>query len=430
MKFDVQQNTMTRRRLLRNMGIATLGVWAAPVLSACGGGSEGGGTGGGGDAIRIASIRWSSDDIFFNAVQYGQEQEIQRLREEEDANIDFTVLAASDESEQVQAMQTEIDRGVDGILHTPWRGEAMIPLLQQANERGIPVVTHNLIVPEAPQAHTAVDNVDAGRLAAEALVRRLEELRGPDWAGQGGVVLAGRCFTSQAFDIARFSGFEQIMNPILESNPDLELEVFQYECDAGQARTRIDDLISRYGSEDILAVWMIDGTGAVGGAIPALQNRGMMHPRDDDNHVPVTSIDGTGPEMEAIQRGQLDHASQQPTVGEGIMSMRMIYHYIQQEQLPEPESALVPGEGSPDTWESAQLSSPVTIYQDTEKVWQPIEIVADDRFSGPWYQLPIVEIPGDIPPDSPKSWPNQIEGEVEGAWNGHDHLGGEDHAHA
>ena len=151
MKFNVHQNTMTRRRLLRNMGIVTLGVWAAPVLSACGGESGDGGDGGGGDTLRIASVRWSSDDIFFNAVQYGQEQEAQRLRDEEGVNIDFTVLASSDESEQVEAMQTQIDSGVDGILHTPWRGEAMIPLLQQANERSIPVVTHNLIVPERPR---------------------------------------------------------------------------------------------------------------------------------------------------------------------------------------------------------------------------------------------------------------------------------------
>jgi ABC-type sugar transport system substrate-binding protein len=43
----------------------------------------------------------------------------------------------------------------------------MINLLEQAHERGIPVVTHNLLVPEAPQAHVAVDNVEAGRLSAE-----------------------------------------------------------------------------------------------------------------------------------------------------------------------------------------------------------------------------------------------------------------------
>ncbi len=412
MTFDIRKSTMTRRRMLRNMGFLGIGAMSLPVLAGCGGGGSGGGGGnGGGETIRIASIRWSSDDIFFNAVQYGQELEVERLREEEGINVEFNVLAASDETEQVNAMQTQLDSGVQGILHTPWRGEAMIPLLTQADERGIPVVTHNLIVPEAPQNHVAVDNIEAGRLAAESLVRRLEELRGPEWVEEEGLIIATRCFTTEAFDIARFTGFEEVMNPILEENPNLTLEVFETGCVADEARTGVEDLLSRYGNDMLRAIWSIEGTGAVGGIIPALQNRDLMFPKDDENHIPLTSIDGTGPEMEAISRGQLDHASQQPTIGEGIMSMRLLVGMIQNDgEIPE------------------DLSGPI-VYEDAEEVWQPLDVVEDDRFDGMWYQLPIVEIPGDIPPDSPDSWPNQIEGEVEGAFKGHDHLG-EDHAHA
>lgn len=414
MAFDIQKNTMTRRRLLRNMGILSLGAMGVPVLGGCGGGSGGGGEGGNGgdgETIRIASVRWGSEDIFFNAVQYGQELEIERLREEEGINIEFNVLAASDESEQVNAMQTQLDSGVQGILHTPWRGEAMIPLLNQANEREIPVVTHNLIVPEAPQNHVAVDNIEAGRLAAETLVRRLEELRGPDWMEEDGLIIATRCFTTQAFDIARFTGFEEVFMPILEEHPNIELEVFETNCDAGEARTGVDDLLSRYGDDALMAVWSIEGTGAVGGIIPALESRGLMFPADDPDHIPLSSIDGTGPEMEAIMRGQLDHASQQPTVGEGELSMRLLVEIIRNGgEIPEDLT------GS-------------TIYDDGDEEWHPVEIVEDDRFDGMWYQLPIVEIPRDLPPDSPDSWPNQIAGEVEGASSGHEHLG-EDHDHA
>ncbi len=398
------------------MGLGVIGLSSASWLAACG--SEGGGgKGGSGEPMRIASIRWSSDDIFFNAVQYGQEQEAERLRKEEGANIDFKVLATSDETEQVNAFQTELDSGVQGILHTPWRGEAMIPLLKQAHERGIPVVTHNLIVPEAPQAHVAVDNAEAGRLSAEALVRRLEELHGPDWAQKGGLIIATRCFTTEAFDIARFSGVQEVIVPLVEKNPNLKLEVFQTECAADKARTGVDDLLSRYGNDALLGVWSIEGTGAVGGIIPALKNRGLMYPPNDPRHIVVTAIDGTGPEMEAIKRGELDYTAQQPTIGEGIMSMRMLYHYMKNNKLPEPDSALVPESNSPSAdWKSTSVSSPVTIYKPPKEVWQPLTVKADDRFAGPWYQLPIVEIPKDIPPDSPESWPNQIKGKVEGAF--------------
>ena len=411
---DYMQAMMTRRQLLRNMGLGAVGLSSLSWLAACGGGGQQGG--GSGETIRIASIRWSSDDIFFNAVQYGQEQEAERLRKEEGANIDFKILATSDEADQVDAFQTQLDSGVQGILHTPWRGEAMINLLEQANERGIPVVTHNLIVPEAPQAHVAVDNVEAGRLSAEAMVRRLEELRGPDWAQKGGLIIATRCFTTEAFDIARFSGVEEVIVPIVEENPNLKLEVFQTECAADKARTGVDDLLSRYGDDALLGVWSIEGTGAVGGIIPALDSRGLLYPPDDPKHIVVTAIDGTGPEMDAIKRGDLDHTSQQPTVGEGIMSMRLLYNYIKGDKLPEPDSALLPEGNSADAaWKPAQLNSPQTIYDPADEVWQPITVRADDRFAGPWYKLPIVNIPEDIPPDSPESWPNQVKGKVEGA---------------
>ena len=415
---DYTQTLITRRRLLRNMGLGAVGLSSASWLAACGGGGQqGGGGGGGGETIRIASVRWSSDDIFFNAVQYGQELEAERLRKEEGANIDFKILATSDEAEQVDAFQTQLDSGVQGILHTPWRGEAMINLLEQAHERGIPVVTHNLLVPEAPQAHVAVDNVEAGRLSAETLVRRLEELRGPDWAEKGGLIIATRCFTTEAFDIARFSGVEEVIVPLVEQNPNLKLEVFQTECAADKARTGVDDLLSRYGKDALLGVWSIEGTGAVGGIIPALESSGLIYPPDDPKHIPVTAIDGTGPEMDAIKRGDLDHTSQQPTVGEGIMSMRMLYNYIKSEKLPESGSALLPqGNSAGAAWKPTKLGSEETIYDPAEEVWQPLTVRADDRFAGPWYQLPIVEIPKDIPPDSPESWPNQIEGKVEGAF--------------
>jgi ABC-type sugar transport system substrate-binding protein len=277
------------------------------------------------------------------------------------------------------------------------------------------VVTHNLIVPDAPQAHTAVDNVEAGRLSAEALVKRLKELRGPDWAKKGGLIIATRCFTTEAFDIARFSGFEKVFNPIFKENPNLKREVFLTDCAADKARSGVDDLLSRYGNDALLGVWSIEGTGAVGGVIPALKSRNLLFPMDDPKHIVITAIDGTGPEMEAIQRGQLDHTSQQPTVGEGIMSMRMLYNYIREKKLPDPKSALVPGDDPKAAWKSVQLPPPKTIYKDAKEVWQPITVTADDRFAGPWYKLPIVEIPEDIPPDSPKSWPNQIKGKVEEA---------------
>jgi ABC-type sugar transport system substrate-binding protein len=368
---------------------------------------------GGGEAkknIRIASIRWDPGDIFFNAVQHGQELEAKRLEEAEGVTIEFVVLGGNDTSTQVNAFQTQIDRGVDGILHTPWRGEAMIPLLTQAKEAGIPVVTHNIAVPDAPQVHVAVDNQAAGRLAAEALIEALDELHGEDWASQGGLVIALRCIVTGAFDISRFAGFSEVFDPIFEANPDLVLEVREVGCDGGKARSAVDDLLSRYGNDALRAVWAIDGTSGVGGVIPALDARDMLHPVGEQGHIPLATIDGTGPEMEAIARGFLDHASQQPAIAEGIMSMRVLYHYIQNGLLAEPGQAPVPASPVPtdESWVSEGLGASVQVYPEGTDVWMPLEVVDADRWSGPWYVLPIVEVPEELDPLSDESWPNQM----------------------
>ena len=74
--------------------------------------------------------------------------------------------------------------------------------------------------------------------------------------------------------------------PLVEQNPNLKLEVFQTECAADRARTGVDDLLSRYGKDSLLGVWSIEGTGAVGGIIPALESAGLIFPPDDPKHIP------------------------------------------------------------------------------------------------------------------------------------------------
>jgi ABC-type sugar transport system substrate-binding protein len=97
--------------MLRNMGLGAVGLSSASWLAACGGGGQQGGGGGRGDPDRLCSL--GSDDIFFNAVQYGQEQEAERLRKKK-ARTSLKILATSDEAEQVDAFQTQLDSGVQG----------------------------------------------------------------------------------------------------------------------------------------------------------------------------------------------------------------------------------------------------------------------------------------------------------------------------
>ena len=177
-------------------------------------------------------------------------------------------------------------------------------------------------------------------------------------------------------------------DPIVEANDGLVIETREAGCDGGEARKAVDDIISRYGEDQILAVASIDGTMGVGGAVPAFQAQGMLHPLDDPKHIPITTVDGTVPELQAIARGHIDHASVQPAIGEGVMTMRLLYEMMSSGEIkgrPEAESAI---EG--------------------DELWMPISVIPSDEFDGAWYRTTTYTVPGDVSHDDERVWSNQM----------------------
>ena len=364
-----------------------------------------------GKTYKVASIRWDPGDIFFNAVQYGSEKEAKKIEAETGDKIEFQAIGNNDAAKQVDAFQQMMDSGVNGILHTPWRGEAMIPLLQQANDKGIPVVVHNIAVADGLSAYVAIDAKTAGKNSADAIVKKLDEQHA-GWQSQPGLIIALRCIVTGAFDIGRYSGFTEVFDPIAAANSELKIEVREVGCDGDKGRQAVDDILSRYGNDALLAVWSIDGTAAVGGVLPALDARGLLKTVDDPAYIPVTTVDGTGPEMEAILKGFMLHSSQQPAIAEGEMAMRVLYEYMKTGTVPKAGEALVPTD---DTSYEGLKTVPITdglkIYESGKGtyVWQPLDVVVTDVLTGPWYVLPVVNVPEDMAPDDARSWPIEYE---------------------
>ena len=342
------------------------------------------------ETYEVAVIRWSPDDIYFNGVQLGQDLERQRLEQEYGVQIEFRVFGANDVSEQRNALDAQLARGVDGVLLVPWRGEAMRGPVATMRADGIPVVTSNAWVPDAPQTFVAFDNEEAGMLGGQAIVSRLDELRGEDWPSEGGVIIELRCIITASFDIGRHTGYHSVLDPIVEAHEGLTIETREAGCDGGEARRAVDDIISRHGPENILAVASIDGTMGIGGAVPAFEAQGMLFPPDDPRHIPITTVDGTVPELQAIARGHITHASVQPAIGEGVMSMRLLFDMMRSGEIMEaPSGASV-------------------LYEDGAELWMPINVIPSDAFDGAWYRTTAYSVPGDVSYDDPRVWSNQM----------------------
>lgn len=339
----------------------------------------------------IAVIRWDPNDIYFNGVQMGQEIERDRIQTEEGVTIKFNVFGANDAAKQVTALQQIMDAGVDGVLISPWRGEAMVSLVEELNERNVPVVSHNNAIPGGKLSFVAFDNFAAGKGGGEYVVQRLEEVRGADWAEtEGGVLVELRCIVTISADIGRHDGYHSVFDPILADHPNLKWETTEAGCDGAKARKYVDDMISRYGDK-ILAIVSIDGTMGVGGAVPALDAQGMLYPADDPKHVVIATVDGTQVELEAINRGDSDVAFVQPAVGEGITSMRVLWDMIKA---------------------GAQLDIPTgeIEYLVGDEPWQPVYQVSGEEFGfeGPWFRLQAYGVPVDCKVDDDSNWGNMM----------------------
>ncbi|OCP19363.1 MULTISPECIES: sugar ABC transporter substrate-binding protein [unclassified Ensifer] len=342
------------------------------------------------DNYRVAVIRWEPNDIYFNGVQLGQEIEKQRIEKKDGVSIEFSVFGANDVSAQRNALDAQIARGVDGVLLVPWRGEAMIKTVNELREKGIPVVVSNAHVPKASATFVAFDNQAAGRKGGEAIVGWLDKHRGADWRKQEGVIVELRCIITASFDIGRSAGYHSVFDPLVAENPNIKIETREAGCDGSKARKAVDDLISRYGKEKILAVASIDGTMGIGGALPAFAAQGMLKKADDPAHIPVATVDGTAPELAAVEKGDLTHVSVQPATGEGIISMRLLYEMMKSGKLLEKSDA-------------------ATTYPiEGEEIWAPVEIQPSTEFEGDWYKTQAYSVPEDVPASDPRNWANQM----------------------
>jgi ribose transport system substrate-binding protein len=343
------------------------------------------------DSYRVAVIRWEPNDIYFNGVQLGQEQEKARIEKADGVKIEFAIFGANDVTQQRNALDAQIARGVDGVLLVPWRGESMIKVVNELAEKGVPVVVSNAYVPDAKATFVAFDNESAGREGGEAIVNWLDKNRGADWRKQEGVIIELRCIITASFDIGRSTGYHSVFDPMVAENPNLKIETREAGCDGSKARKAVDDIISRYGKDKILAVASIDGTMGIGGAIPAFAAQGMLKKSDDPAHIPVATVDGTSPELEAVKKGDLTHISVQPATGEGIVTMRLLYEMMKTGKiLDKPaEAGTYPIEG--------------------QELWAPVEIIPSDKFHGAWYKTQTYSVPEDVPADDPRNWANQMQ---------------------
>jgi ribose/xylose/arabinose/galactoside ABC-type transport system permease subunit/ABC-type sugar transport system substrate-binding protein len=224
---------------------------------------------------------------FFVQIRAGAEAEAKKL------GVDLTVTdAQNDASQQANQLQNFTSEGLGSIIVNPVDSDAAGPSVRAANKAGIPVVGVDRGVNKADTAAlVASDNVEGGRLGAEALAEKL--------GGKGTIViLQGQAGTSASRE--RGAGFAEG----LKAYPGIKVVAKQpADFDRTKGLDVMTNLLQAH--PDIDGVFAENDEMALG-AIKALGSKA-------GKSVQVIGFDGTPDGLKAVEAGTLyASVAQQP----------------------------------------------------------------------------------------------------------------------
>lgn len=154
------KNTRTKKAAAILLTTAmTIGAFSAVSLADTKDVKEGG--------LTFGITYWVESD-FFKTIAGAIEESA-----EADGNSVTVVNGEQDSAKQIQIVEDFITKGVDAVFLNPVDRDAIAPALELLNEAGIPIINFDASVAnlDLVDAYVATDNVQAGVLCAEAMIK-------------------------------------------------------------------------------------------------------------------------------------------------------------------------------------------------------------------------------------------------------------------
>lgn len=286
---------------------------AALVLAGCA--SDGGGSAdGGGDKPYIALVSKGFQHQFWQAVKTGAEQ----AADEFGVEITFEGPdTESDVDQQIQMLQTALDKAPDAVGFAALDSQAAGPLLQQAKDQNIPVIAFDSGVDsDIPLTTAATDNLAA---AAEVAKHMAEAI-----GHEGKLALVVHDQTSLTGQQRR-DGF---VDYIEENEPNIEIVDIQY---GGGDQAKSADLAKAIiaANPDLKGIYGANEGSAIG-VVQAVKELGI-----DPAKFVVVGFDSGKVQIDAIRDGYMLGAVTQDPIGIGYETVKAAVEAIDGKDLPE-----------------------------------------------------------------------------------------------
>ncbi len=265
------------------------------------------------DDIYIPVISKGFQHQFWQAVRAGAEQAAA------DYGVTITYEGPASESEvakQIDMLQTALDKNPDALVYAALDSKAAIPLLEQADAAGIPVIAFDSGVDsDIPLATATTDNYAAAAKAADRMAEHI--------GYEGKVALIVHDQTSHT-GVQRRDGF---VDRIEEKYPAIEIVDIQYGGGDHLKSTDLAKAIMQ--SHPDLDGFFGSNEGSAVGVINAVTE---LNKTDD---LVIIGFDSGGLQLNAIRSGLMEGAITQNPVGIGYRAVEAAVKAIRGEELPE-----------------------------------------------------------------------------------------------
>lgn len=252
---------------------------------------------------RIAVVPKAATHEFWKSVHFGADKAAKEL-----GNVELIWQApARDDNrdEQVAVVQNLITLGVNGICLAPIDSGALVNVVKQTKNAGIPTVIFDsgLNDPDLYESYVATDNFHGGALAAREMAKRL--------GGKGNVILLRYSPGSESTE-NRERGF---LETIKKEFPDIKiLESEQYAGTSEQsAMTKGQQLLVKFGS-DLNGLFAVNETSAAG-MLRALEQADLA------GKIVYIGFDSSDKMANALKEGKLQAIVLQDPVNMGYKSV-------------------------------------------------------------------------------------------------------------
>ena len=265
--------------------------------------------------LRIAVIPKGTTHIFWRSVHAGAEQAAKEL-----GNVEILwkgPVKEDDRESQISLVQEFMVQKVDGICLAPLDASALVPYVEEAVEKKIPVVIFDsgLTKDDAIVSYVASDNRKGGEIAAH----RLAEVMGKT----GNVILLRYTKGSESTE-QREEGFLEVLK---QEYPAIKVLVSdQYAGTTPEGSLEVaNQVLAKYKDEvnGIFAVCEPNATGV----LSALNNMDLA------GKVKFVAFDPNAPLIAGLEAGTVDGIVLQDPVTMGYQSVMAIVKHLRREQV-------------------------------------------------------------------------------------------------